>query len=223
MGRVYTAIVAILAWAALILQFHLIASAQGMVVPGYEPGIGARIGNFFSYFTILSNILVALLTTSAIFAAESAWGQFFAKPVVVAAVEVNIAVTGLIYVTVLRPLWHPQGLQYVADAGLHYATPILFTIYWLVLVPKGRLQFADIAAFLAFPIVYGTYTLARGAFVGWYPYPFVSVSDLGYPKTLTNMVEMAVFFAVVGLVLVVVDRVLGRIRRDARAAADHSS
>jgi len=37
-----------------------------------------------------------------------------------------------------------------------------------------------ISAVSRHPVVWLVYTLVRGAFVGWYPYPFVDVGSHGY-------------------------------------------
>jgi hypothetical protein len=217
MARVYAGIVAVVAWASLILQLWLILSGNNIAAPDYHPMRFTSIVNFFSYFTILSNILCALVTTFAALAPRSSPGRFFARPGVATSVALYIGVTGLIYFFVLRHLWKPIGFQYAADAGLHYLMPPLFFIYWLAFVPKGTLRIADVLPMLIFPLAYGAYALIRGAITMavyptavWYPYPFLSVVDLGYPRTLLNMLGVTVVFAILGLVLIAIDRVLGR-------------
>jgi hypothetical protein len=62
------------------------------------------------------------------------------------------------------------------------------------------------------PLAYGVYTLARGPIVGWYPYPFVDVTELGYPHVFRNIVEFVIFFAFVSSIYVLIDRLVGRFR-----------
>ena len=52
------------------------------------------------------------------------------------------------------------------------------------------------------------WTLLRGAWLGAYPYPFVDVSVIGYPSMLLNSVGIGVLFALFGLVIVAIDRIL---------------
>jgi hypothetical protein len=216
MTRGFAAIVAVVAWASLILQFWLIASGNNIADPDYHPARLTSIVNFFSYFTILSNILCALAATFAALAPASPGGRFFARPEVATGIALYIGVTGLIYFFVLRHLWKPVGLQFVADAGLHYVMPPLFFLYWLVAVPKGTVRYGTVLPMLIFPLAYGAYALIRGAITAaidpsavWYPYPFLSVTDLGYPRTLLNMLGVTILFAVLGTVLVAIDRALG--------------
>ncbi len=220
MGRLFAGVIAIIAWAALVLQLYLMVSGKGIPVPGYDPTTLTTVVNFLSYFTILSNISVALLTTVAAFAPHSPMGRFFARPIVAVSVQLFITVTGLIYFFVLRKLWNPVGAQYAADAGLHYVTPVLFTLYWLVFVPKGQLRPSSVPSMLILPLAYGAYSLIRGAITQavypsaiWYPYPFIAVNEIGYPRTLLNIVGVTFVFAVVGSILVVIDHVIGRFRR----------
>jgi len=58
-----------------------------------------------------------------------------------------------------------------------------------------------VLAWLAYPVAWFVYTLARGARVDWYPYPFVDVSELGYGGVLARAVGLAVAFAAAGAAL----------------------
>lgn len=210
MSRAFGSLVAVIGWASLILQLYLIVSGKGIKVPDYEPTLLTSVVNFFSYFTILSNILASLLATTAVLAPQSAPGHFFARPVVAATAAMAMIVTGLIYTLVLRHLWQPVGLQFVADAGLHYAMPLLFALYWLTVVPRDALRLASIPSMLIYPLVYVAYSLIRGPLADWYPYPFLSVKDLGYGQVFINMIGIAVLFAVIAAILVGLDRALNR-------------
>jgi hypothetical protein len=50
---------------------------------------------------------------------------------------------------------------------------------------------------LAWPLLWFGYTLVHGAISGWYPYPFVSVTDQGYGRVLLNALAVT---AVLGAV-----------------------
>jgi hypothetical protein len=119
-------------------------------------------------------------------------------------------VTGLIYTVILRHLWQPVGLQYVADAGLHFVMPPLFALYWLAVVPRDSLTLRNVPAMLIYPLVYVAYSLVRGPIADWYPYPFLSVPDHGYGQVFINMIWIAVLFAVIAAILVGLDRALNR-------------
>lgn len=46
-------------------------------------------------------------------------------------------------------------------------------------------------AISAFPFCWLAFTLIRGAIIGWYPYPFIDVTSLGYGKTILNCVWLS--------------------------------
>ena len=85
---------------------------------------------FVGYFTILTNIAAALVLTRAVMRRENTHG--LSSPHIELAVATSIAMVGLVYVVVLRPLWDPQGFSKVADALLHYITPVIFVVYFLL-------------------------------------------------------------------------------------------
>jgi hypothetical protein len=121
-----------------------------------------------------------------------------------------MTVTGLVYTFILASLWNPQSWLFVADAGLHYVMPVLYDLFWLAFVAKGTLAQRSVASWLVFPLLYGFYSLARGPFAAWYPYPFIDVNALGYGRVAINMVAMLVGFLVLGGILLAIDRGLGR-------------
>jgi len=76
-------------------------------------------------------------------------------------------------------------------------------------VPKGTLRAKQVLSWLIFPLVYAGYTFAHGALSGFYPYPFLNVTKLGYPQVLLNCVLLTVGFSLLGLFVVVIDRWMG--------------
>ena len=53
--------------------------------------------------------------------------------------------------------------------------------------------------------------LLNGSVTGFYPYPFLEVRQLGYERVLLNMGLLTAAFAVLGLILVGIDRLLGAV------------
>jgi hypothetical protein len=68
-------------------------------------------------------------------------------------------------------------------------------IDWFLDPPRQRLGLKVAILWLAYPLLWFAYTLARGSVVHWYPYPFVDVSEHGYGRVLLNGVVFAVAFA----------------------------
>jgi len=78
---------------------------------------------YVSFFTILSNQLVASTTGFALTAADSRIGMFFNRAAVRGGVALCIGMTGLIYGFVLSSSWAPSGLQWLVDTQPHYVVP----------------------------------------------------------------------------------------------------
>jgi hypothetical protein len=51
------------------------------------------------------------------------------------------------------------------------------------------------------------YTLIRGAFFGFYPYPFIDVILLGYNKVLLNSFFMVLAFLFIGTLLIGIGKI----------------
>ena len=194
------------AWAALALQLYILIDNT----PGNGMTPLQAVGRFFIFFTVLSNLLVAISLTIVLISYRSAAGIFFARPSVTGAITFYIVIVGLVYNVILRNLWHPTGLQQVADELLHVVVPILYTIYWLVFVPKGTLRWIHPIYWLGFPGLYLCYALIRGALEGFYPYPFIDATELGYGRVLGNCVGLLIVFIIIGLLFVAIDRIIDR-------------
>lgn len=200
---IWRAVFALLGWAILALQYALM-----LATPDRTP-VELTL-NFFSYFTILTNVLVALAMTLPVVAGGSALGRWAASPGVRASAAMYAVVVGLVYHFMLHATWNPQGWLLVANLGLHYLMPTAMLLDWLMFVPKGALRWSDPARWLAFPLIYGVWTAIHGLAADWWPYWFVDASTLGWGKAGTYFAGLLVFFTLVGLIVVAIDRRLGR-------------
>ena len=168
------------------------------------------LGNLFSYFTILTNLLIAICSTTIVLFPNSNLGTFFKKPTVLSAITLYIFIVALVYNTVLRGLFPLDGWNFFVDTLLHVIVPILFIVYWFVFVPKGTLQYKNGISWLLFPFAYLLYSLLRGELYGWYPYPFLNVITFGYQKVILNSCVLIAVFLLSGVALIWLDKKLGR-------------
>jgi len=197
---------AVLGWAGLGIQLYLIFFARLSVGASLLGGLVS----FFSYFTVITNTLVAVVLTCAVTDRESAARRWFLQPWVSSGIAVSIAVVGLAYSILLRHLWHPQGWQFIADELLHDVMPLLFLAYWWVCVPKGSLRLKHLPLWLIYPLVYFAYALLRGHLLGAYAYPFIDVALLGYPQVFVNAGGILAGFVLIALLVIGIDRWQGR-------------
>lgn len=193
---------AAIAWFALGVQYWLLMTGP----TGPDP-LGRTI-NFFSYFTILGNILAALTMTLPVLSPASTPGRLFAQPSVRSAVVSYMIVISLVYALLLRSVWNPQGWQLAVDVVLHYVMPLCIVADWLLFVPHGSLRPWDAVTWLAFPVAFAAWTVVHGAFTSFYPYPFFDIGALGVTTAAVNAFGLSVVFAMLGLLLVAADRKL---------------
>ncbi|RIJ10473.1 hypothetical protein DXT77_11945 [Pseudomonas sp. 91RF] len=197
---------AVLGWAGLGIQLYLIFFARVSVGASLLGGLVS----FFSYFTVITNTLVAVVLTCTVTDRESSARRWFLQPWVSSGIAVSIAVVGLAYSILLRHLWHPQGWQFIADELLHDVMPLLFLAYWWVCVPKGTLRLKHLPLWLIYPLVYFAYALLRGHLLGAYAYPFIDVALLGYPQVFVNAGGILLGFVLIALLVIGIDRWQGR-------------
>lgn len=186
----------------LVLQFYL--SIPASMTAGRS--LFGSIVFFFSFFTILTNIFAVVTHLASL-----GFGPgFFRSARVRAAAAVSMTVVAIIYDHVLAPLWKPEGLWYLADATLHYATPAIMIAWWLLAGRDGSLRWSDSFRFLAYPVAYLAYALARAPLAGEVPYPFLDYMKEGWAAVAQASVGIAILFLVIGFAAVLTDRMLPR-------------
>jgi hypothetical protein len=158
------------------------------------------------YFTILTNVLVAVVFFAIAFA-----GLERCPAYVLAGTTLSILLVGVIYYWLLHGLSEVTGVSRVANILLHLVTPVAAPVYWLAMAVKGRLRWRDPLLWAVYPLAYFGYALVRGQLTSKYPYPFIDVLELGWPRTLINACLIAVAFMGAGYIVVAIDR---GIRRD---------
>jgi hypothetical protein len=184
-----------------VLQFHYMVQIR-------EIPIAEALVRFFSFFTILSNLLVVFGYGLPLLAPRSAASRLFAGASARGGTLVYIVVVGAVYNLLLRQLYHPVGWAKVGDVLIHDVAPVFYVIYWVMFADKAGLSIRDPNRWLLYPLGYLGYTLLRGAIVGYYPYPFLDVAALGYARTLLNAAGLTVVFWGLGSIVVAASRVM---------------
>ncbi len=177
----------LLGWLAIIGQFIL-------MIQNRQVDIIETIIRFFSFFTILTNLLVVLYFTSRISIFKNTSLSKLSSNGTLTALTAFILVVGLVYQFILRGTWHPTGLQKIIDELLHSVIPLFVFLYWLKFANKNDLNFKNIKIWLWYPVIYILYIITRGYFSNFYPYPFVDVNTIGYPQVLINSVVISLLF-----------------------------
>lgn len=146
--------------------------------------------NFFSYFTIQSNLFSALIFLMSAYVLwkhrkdprlESLRG----------AATLYMVTTGIIYNLLLRG---DNGtlLPWVNDV-LHRIFPIVMLFDWLYCRSERKFSLKEALLWLIYPVIYAAYTLIHGPLArDWYPYPFLNAAQHGYARVGLNCVVIAI-------------------------------
>ena len=165
---------------------------------------------FVSFYTVLSNIVLVLIYLSEVTGA--AWlGTFRSLDTRGMMVAAMILVLSFVHFF-LRGLTPKIGLFPLCDVLLHYVTPIIYFVWWVIAVKHGPLLIRRVPLMLIPTLIYFVYVLARGAWVEEYPYPVINVTRLGYPQTLLHALAIAIGLGALMFIVVGIDEVLGRRR-----------
>lgn len=200
-GKITIAFV-IISWFAIIAQYILMI--ENRVVPIVETSI-----RFISFFTILTNSIVALYFTSLLFK-KNPMRRYFSKAGTLTAITTYITIVCLVYQVTLRALWTPTGMQMIVNELLHIIIPIEVIFFWYLYEYKKELQFAMIKNWLLYPAVYLVFILIRGHFSGFYPYPFVDVIQLGLTKVLFNSAVLMLAFLFFSFLFIRIGKIISK-------------
>ena len=180
MKRKFEAIGLIMGWFAVIGQFVLL-------ILNRQAGIPETIIRFFSFFTILTNIMVALYFTMSYLNSKKNPLNFFVSNGALTALTTFILIVGLVYQVSLRHIWNPTGLQFVVDELLHTVIPIYLLIYWFRYSNKSDLESKSVLSWLLYPMIYAMFIFLRGNISGYYPYPFLNIPEIGINSAIFNI------------------------------------
>ncbi len=150
---------------------------------------GFTLSNYFSYFTVLSNVLtVVVLLIGAIAAPSSGWYSWLRG-----LATTCMIITGIVYALLLANIDVQLDVQWINNT-MHRLMPLLILLDWILLRAR-RLPARSWLTWLLAPLVYGVYSLTRGPFVDWYPYPFIDPRTQGYFTMTLSLIVVLVGMA----------------------------
>lgn len=169
--------------------------------------------NYFSYFTVLSNVgTVVVLAVGGLVDPQGLRWQLFRG-----AVTLYMVITGIIFAVLLSGIEVGIHGQWTNEV-VHRIMPVVIFLDWILVPARQRISESRSLVWLMFPLVYGIYTLVRGPFVDWYPYPFLDPRSQGYVELVTGLVVLTAAFVLMALAVNAVGR-LGRRWRYGDASA----
>jgi len=204
-ARVWFGAIAVVVAFALVVQIVLILTGGQDANSGSNATgpVGTRLVRLFSFFTIQSNLFV-LGTSIALALSIRRDGPVWR--VLRLDALIGIIITGLVYETILAPLVHLTGWALVATIGFHYIAPWATLIGWLIFGPRPRMSWVTLPFAFIWPVLWLVYTFIHGAVTGWYPYPFLDVTTIGFEASVRNCLVVLAIGLVIAVVLVLLDR-----------------
>ncbi|WP_372348531.1 Pr6Pr family membrane protein [Streptomyces sp. KL116D] len=175
-----------------------------------------RLVRLASYFTIESNVLVAVCCVTLLLGPGRdgrVWRVLRLDTLL------GIAITGLVFAVLLAPKVHLHGLALAVTIGLHGIAPVATLVGWLLFGPWPRIDLPTVGRAFLWPAAWLGYTLAHGAATDWYPYPFLDVTELGYPRALINIAGVLAVALLLSFLLMRADAALAR--RHRRGIGEH--
>ena len=196
-----------------------LVTAAGLYKKAWLPAKKCIRAGFFVYYTHLSNLLVlAYQLALGIAGHDPSCGVFrwLSAPVTALSMTLCIYVTHLLYAFVLIPAakhsgdadWL-RGRYSFANLCVHYVTPGLTVLQWLLWQDKTGLTLRHAACWLALPLAYFAFVMLRartGKPIGFsqklYPYPFLDYPRLGAKRFWLYVSAILTFFFLLGCAFV---------------------
>jgi len=177
-----------------------------------------------SYFTMISNLMVvavlslaALVLLKVIKIDEPLFRKL--KGATIVATILMMVVYNFILIQYLRINIPSYEIYSIKDIFIHFLSPIIILLDYLLFDEKGLFEYRDAFSFLNYLLVYFVYLivyeLLGGRFIisgveTIYPYFFLNIEEQGIWLTLLNILMIGLVFTGFGLLLVWVDQILKR-------------
>jgi len=171
---------------------------------------GTIVKGAFLYFTIQSNILVALCLLALVFIPMKERGKCLTRGVSLLA----IIITGLVYNFLLHQIFSDWGtaVYTFSRTVTHVIAPVGFIVDWLVFDKHGIMKPKDILIWLIYPLVYYLIMFYMSYRYGFSVYFFINYNS-GYRSILQWFCFFLVAVVLISFIFIGIDLVIGRIAK----------
>ena len=183
---------AVIGWVTFIIRLYLRVNTPDI-------SIGESLVQYFSYFTILTNLIITIYCTYLIF--QNNKKSCYNSIELFNALTAFILFVGVIYAITLRSVWKPEGFTMIQSEIHHTVVPLGFLILWFITKQKTKANILRTLMWMAYPFLYIIFVLIRGSVSNFYPYYFLDIDSLGLQKVVLNsallLVVLIVFILIV--------------------------
>lgn len=170
----------------------------------------------FTYYTILSNVLVVCFTGVLLYKMYQDYDYAMTSTTLLrlkGAVTIAILLTFLVYHFMLAPLATPEKYYRLDNFLVHYIVPIAFFLDWILFDKRGVYEKLDALYWCVIPFVYSIFALIKGYVFqieipgqvnSPYPYFFLNVDKFGFSGVFAYMFGILAFYLVLGFLLYII-------------------
>lgn len=150
---------------------------------------------YFSYFTILTTMItIVVVVVGGVMALRRPADTDLYTTIRLAVVSYAV-VTAIVYNLLLRGI-PDEGYVVTPWPGeiMHVWMPGFLVLDWLFAPGRPRLRWSALGIVVIYPLAWAAFTLVRGAFTGWVPYPFFEFS--------TGFVSIALYILGIAAIII---------------------
>ena len=162
------------------------------------------------YYTTQTNLMVCLWLILAIIWCNNPEKLRRVMGPLKGAITLYITTTFFFFAVLLQSLYHPTGFAAFSNIVLHYLTPILFIVDWILTENEFRYKWWYLPIWTLYPIGYLVFSFVHGSFTGDYLYPFLNVSFLGIVGYLLILCFLIGFGLIFGSVYIGINKLRTR-------------
>ena len=183
--------------------------------------------DFYVHFTNLSNYLCAIIMFLELrdTAKKSIDSYVKTFPVLKFVALLSILLTFIIYNFVLAKSRDIKDSFVVSSVTLHILLPLMFTFDYILFYEHGKIKWYYPILSTIFPLIYTAFIFVHAAIHNFdssiyypgrndpfiYPYFFLNLDKYGIVGVRTNIVIILIVFVAFGNVIVLIDKLLGKI------------
>lgn len=187
--------------------FHTVEPGLYGIHPEGLAGVVSRLSDTASYFTIWSNVVVAVTMT--LLARRPLRTTALLRTLRLDSL-LMITITAIVYAVLLAPSTEVVGWSRLTDPILHQVTPAVTVLVWLVHGPRGWISRRTVLAALVVPVAWVAWILLRASVIDAYPYGFVNIAEYGVGPVAATVAGILAFGLVVMSIYWGVDTALCR-------------
>jgi hypothetical protein len=171
----------------------LIIVAFWVVLAGTDFSAEFTVFDLLSYFTIQTNLLVAITLVIFFLAPRGSRTDSLRGAVVLYSLAV-----GMIYHVFLSRMGFYVENNWM-NILFHTVVPVYMLIDWLVEKPIKQIALRQALTWVLYPLLYVIFVLVRGNISGWYPYQFLNVDVQGYVFLIIAVASLLLIFCLLAI------------------------